>query len=43
MLKKDVKIGGIYTAKVTNKLVEVRIDSENHHGGWNATIMWSSS
>ena len=37
MLKKDVKIGGIYTAKVTNKLVEVRIDSENRHGGWNAT------
>ena len=37
MLKKDVKIGGVYTAKVTNRLVQVRIDSVNRHGGWEAT------
>jgi len=37
MTKKDVKIGGVYTAKVTNKLVQVRIDAESRHGGWEAT------
>jgi hypothetical protein len=38
MIKKcDVKIGDVYIAKVTNRLVEVRIDSESPYGGWNAT------
>lgn len=38
MIKKsDVKIGGMYIAKVTNRLVHVRIDSESRYGGWNAT------
>ena len=37
MKKKDVTIGSIYEAKVSNKLVKVRIDSESIHGGWNAT------
>ncbi len=37
MKKSDIKIGGVYTAKVTNKLVQVRIDAENRHGGWDAT------
>ncbi len=37
MKKKDVKIGGLYTAKVSDRLVTVRIDSTNTHGGWNAT------
>ncbi len=37
MTKKDVKIGGVYTAKVTNKLVQVRIDAESRYGGWEAT------
>ena len=37
MKKSDVKIGGVYTAKVTNKLVQVRIDAENRNGGWDAT------
>ena len=37
MTKSDVKIGGVYTAKVTNKLVQVRIDAESRHGGWVAT------
>ena len=37
MKKDDVKIGGTYLAKVTNKVVPVRLDAENRHGGWDAT------
>ena len=37
MKKNEVKVGGVYTAKVSDKVVEVRIDGENRHGGWNAT------
>ena len=37
MKKSEVKIGGVYTAKVTNKLVQVRIDAESRYGGWDAT------
>ncbi len=37
MKKSDVKVGGVYAAKVSDKLVEVRIDGENRHGGWDAT------
>ena len=37
MKKADVKIGGEYYAKVTNKKVVVRIDAENRSGGWDAT------
>lgn len=37
MKKNEVKVGSVYTAKVSDKLVEVRIDGENRHGGWNAT------
>jgi hypothetical protein len=37
MKKDEVKVGGFYTAKVSDKLVTVRIDSTNTHGGWNAT------
>lgn len=37
MKKNDVKVGGIYTAKVTDKVVQVRIDAESRHGGWDAT------
>lgn len=37
-MKKDaVKIGGVYRAKVSNKIVSVRIDAESRHGGWEAT------
>ncbi len=36
MKKSDVKVGGVYAAKVSDKLVEVRIDGENRHGGWDA-------
>ena len=37
MNKSDVKIGGVYTATVSDKLTKVRIDAENRHGGWDAT------
>jgi hypothetical protein len=37
MKKSDVKIGNVYTAKVSDKLVEVRIEAESRHGGWQAT------
>jgi hypothetical protein len=37
MKKSEVKIGRVYTAKVTNKVVQVRIDAESRYGGWDAT------
>ncbi|MEX2387541.1 MAG: winged helix-turn-helix domain-containing protein [Phycisphaeraceae bacterium] len=37
MKKDDVKIGETYRAKVTDKVVPVRIDAEHASGGWQAT------
>ena len=37
MKKDEVKVGGVYAAKVSDKVVPVRLDSENPHGGWDAT------
>lgn len=37
MKKNEIKIGGTYLAKVSDKVVPVRIDAENAHGGWDAT------
>ncbi len=37
MKKADVKLGGTYAAKVSGKVVPVRIDAENPRGGWDAT------
>lgn len=37
MRKKDVEIGAVYTAKVSNKIVQVRIGKPSSLGGWNAT------
>ena len=37
MKKNEVKVGNVYVAKVSDRLTEVRIDSTNTHGGWNAT------
>ena len=36
MKKKEVEIGGVYVAKVSDKLAKVRIIGECVHGGWNA-------
>jgi hypothetical protein len=35
--KSEIKIGEVYSAKVSDRVVPVRIDSANSHGGWNAT------
>ncbi|MBW7905291.1 MAG: winged helix-turn-helix domain-containing protein [Phycisphaerae bacterium] len=37
MKKSEVTIGSVYTAKVSGKIVRVRLDGENRHGGWDAT------
>jgi hypothetical protein len=37
MKKNEVQVGGIYNAKVSDKMVEVHIDAECRHGGWEAT------
>ncbi len=37
MKKNEVKVGGMYTAKLSDKLVTVRIDSAHSSGGWSAT------
>jgi len=37
MKKSEVKVGGVYTAKVTNKIVQVRIDAESRYGGYDGT------
>ena len=37
MKKNEVKIGSVYTARVTDRLVPVRIDCANRHGGWSGT------
>ena len=37
MKKKEVEVGGVYVAKVSGKVVDVRIDSEHQNGGWTAT------
>ena len=37
MKKDEVQIGKVYTAKVTDKLVPVRIDAESRYGGWDGT------
>jgi hypothetical protein len=39
MKKREVKIGRVYTAKVTNKVVQVRIEAESRYGGWDAMNM----
>ncbi len=37
MKQDQIKIGATYMAKVTDRVVPVRIDAENRHGGWDAT------
>jgi hypothetical protein len=35
--KSEVRIGGVYVAKVSDRLVEVRIEGFSPYGGWVAT------
>jgi len=37
MKRADVKLSNVYAAKVSGKVVPVRIDAENPRGGWDAT------
>ena len=37
MKREQIEIGQVYRAKVTDKLVPVRIEAENPHGGWDGT------
>jgi hypothetical protein len=37
MKKSEIKVGGVYQAKVSDRIVDVRIDSTHTQGGWNAT------
>lgn len=37
MKKDQIRLGGVYLAKVTDKVVPVRLDAENPHGGWDGT------
>jgi hypothetical protein len=39
MKKDEITIGGTYLAKVSDKVVPVRIDAANPRGGWDATNM----
>ncbi len=36
MKKNEIKVGGMYRARVSDKVVTVRIDSTHTKGGWNA-------
>jgi hypothetical protein len=42
MKKDQVEIGVTYVAKVSNKLVHVRLDKENPRGGWDGTNIATS-
>ena len=37
MKAKDVKLGGCYLAKISDRLTVVSIDRESPYGGWDAT------
>ena len=39
MKKNEVKVGCVYRAKVGRNVVEVRVDAENPHGGWDAVSL----
>ena len=39
MKKEDVEVGATYGAKVGNRTIDVRIESANAKGGWNATAV----
>jgi len=41
MKKSEVEVGGTYVAKVSGRLVAVRIDRESPYGGWQATNLKS--
>ena len=36
MKRAEVEIGGVYRAKISGKLVNVRITGQSRYGGWDA-------
>ncbi len=36
MKRREVRIGSTYVAKVSDRLVQVRLERESPHGGWDA-------
>jgi len=41
MRKADVEVGKVYSAKVSGKLVIVRLDRESRYGGWEGTNLYT--
>jgi hypothetical protein len=39
--QRDVKLGGTYAAKVSERIVPVRLDRETTYGGWIATNLFT--
>jgi hypothetical protein len=39
MRQRDVRLGAFYAAKVSGRVVPVRIDRESRYGGWDGTNM----
>jgi len=39
MKKHEIEIGSVYVAKVSGRIVTVRIDGESPYGGWDGTNM----
>lgn len=39
MKKTEIEVGKTYAAKVSNRIVPVRIDAVSEWGGWNGTNM----
>ncbi len=42
MKKADVKVGGLYRAKVSGKLTTVRVDAIRERDGWNGGSIYAS-
>ena len=41
MRKHEIEVGGIYRAKVSGRLVSVRISATHSSGGWVATNLYT--
>lgn len=41
MLKKDIRVGGVYVAKISSKLTQVRVDAIKDQTRWNGTACMS--
>jgi hypothetical protein len=37
MKRAEVKAGGVYVAKISDRLVQVKLNRESDYGGWDAT------